>query len=141
MDVLDRYSKFENILPEELLNIDLNELVLIHEEIKNIMNQDLDNIKKISDKNNKSIKFEEFKKIEYLIELGFFVENDPHQEDDKFLSAHWYMSKVTLEMLSNSISTLSNSLIDYYKIYRDPASSLQVKKSNFNRFVRTWQDF
>lgn len=140
MAVLERYTKFENILPEELLNIDFNELVLIHEEIKKIMNEDLEYIKKITAKNNKSIKFDEFKRIEYLIELGFFVENDPRQEYDKFYCAHWYMSMVTLEMLTYSICTLSKGLVDYYKIYNDPATSLFDKKQNFNRFVRTWQD-
>lgn len=140
MDVIKRYSKFENILPEELLDIDFNELVSIHEEIKNIMNEDLANIKKICTDNNKLIEFDDFKNIEYLIQLGFFVRNDPPQEDDKHLSAHWYMSMVTLDELSKSMCELSKPLVEYYKIYRDAETSLFEKKQKFNLFVQTWQD-
>jgi hypothetical protein len=140
MDVLEKYSKFENILPEELLSIDFNELVLIHEEIKKIMNEDLDNIKKICAENNNLINFDDFKNIEYLLQLGFFAQNDPAQEDDKFQSAHWYMSMVTLDVLSKAICDLSKPLVEYYNIYMDPATSIFDKKQNFNRFVRTWQD-
>ena len=45
--VIDRYCKFENILPEELLEIDFNELNSIQMEVKDIMKEDLQNIKKL----------------------------------------------------------------------------------------------
>jgi hypothetical protein len=139
MDINDRYTRFDNMLPEELLDIDFNDLFLVHEEIKKIINEDLNNLKKVCAENNKPIRFDEFKDIEFLIKTGFYVENDP-QKLEEFRCAHWYMSAVTLEMLSYSITTLSKGLLEYYQIYNDKSTSLYDRKFNFNRFVRTWQD-
>ena len=140
MDTIERYSKFENMLPEEFENIDFNELLQIHEEIKTISKEDLDNLKNIIAKNNKSIDFEQYRDIEFLIKKGFYNANDPSQGLDQFYCAHWYMSSFTLEMLSHTISTLPDSLLEFYKIYKDTNASLFDRKSNFNRFVRTWHD-
>lgn len=47
---------------------------------------------------------------------------------------------VTLDILSNSICDLSKGLLQNYKVYWDPETSLFEKKQKFNQFVQTWQE-
>jgi hypothetical protein len=42
LEVINRYGKFENILPEELLEIDFTELETVKNEIRIIMKDDLE---------------------------------------------------------------------------------------------------
>ena len=141
IEIVERYASFENILPEELPQIDFSELTKAQEEIKKIMNEDLELIKKISEEKNKGINFENFRDPFNLVSLGFFLESDPHQEDEEFSSAHWYMSMVTLEILTAGIFDLSQELVKYYKIYKNPDTTNYDKKFNYNRYSRTWMDF
>ena len=39
--------------------------------------------------------------------MGFFLEGNHPQEDENAYSAYWYMSMVTLEMLTVHVKTLS----------------------------------
>ena len=141
IQLVERYAKYENILPEQLLQINFNELETIKDEIKSVMREDMRSIKKLSAKKNKKIEFQKFKNLEYLIELGFFLEGDLPKEDEKTYCAHWYMGMVTLRMLSESVFVLSKELISYYKKYIDLNTSPFDRKINRNFYVRSWMDF
>lgn len=139
-EVIERYSKFENILPGEIVQLDINELELIKDRIKVIIEEDLKAIKKLSIQKQKIIDFDAFKNPETLMRSGFFIRGDPPQEKSNHLAAHWYMSAVTLEMLSSVVFKLSVELVNYHQNYQK-TNTVYDKRVNFNRFVRTWQDF
>jgi hypothetical protein len=76
------YTKFENILPEELIHSEITgELQKAKKEIKNIIEEDLENIKKLADSQNKRLAFNEFRKPASIIRIAFYIENDPLPTD------------------------------------------------------------
>jgi hypothetical protein len=87
------------------------------------------------------MKFKDFKNLPYLIKIGFFLEGDPHQEDEKFHCAHWYMCMETLRMLSESVIDLSRELVNYYKEYVHYNTANFQRRISYNRYIRTWMDF
>ncbi len=139
--LIEKYGKFENILPEELSQVDFKELEILKCEVRRINEGDLVTIKQLSRGNNTIIDFDEFKKWDYIIKMGFFRESDNVQQEIPWYFAHWYMSMVTLDMLANSIVEVSSNLVEYYKLYMNPRGTISDRKTNFNHFVRTWQDF
>lgn len=140
-DLIHKYGSFENILPEELLNKDFTELELFKAEFKRISSEDMDTIRKLAKENSVTIDFDRFKKIDYIVKMAFYRETDVTQDEIPFYFAHWYMSLVTLDMLTNNILQLSSTLVGYFKDYSSETNIIFAKRTNFNYFVRTWQDF
>ena len=50
IQLVERYAKYENILPEQLLQLNFNDLETIKDEIKSVMREDMRSIKKLSAK-------------------------------------------------------------------------------------------
>lgn len=140
-ELIHKYGKFENLLPEELKKIDFSELKRIKEEFKRIISEDLDTIRKLAKEYNVILDTDKFRNPDYTIRMGFYRENDTIQEEVPFYFAHWYMSMVTLDMVTNAVIELSSILMNYYDLYTSEKSTIYERKFNFNRFVRTWQDF
>jgi len=84
---------------------------------------------------------EKFKAPEYVIRMGFYRENDTVEEEVNFYFSHWYMSMVTLDILTNAVIEVSSALINYYDEHTNKKNAIGVRKSKYNQFVRTWQDF
>lgn len=139
--LINKYGKFENLLPEDLKKMDFNELKGFKDEFKLITFEDLDNVRKLAKENNVILQTEKFRNPDYIIRMGFYHENDTIQEEAPFYFAHWFMSLVTLDMVTNAVIELSSSLMNYYDQYTNENNTPYDRKFNFNRFVRTWQDF
>ena len=122
------------------MQLDFNELEVIKDEINDTIEKDLKAIKNLSMEKKKAINFDVFKNPEILVRSGFYIQGDPPQEKSNHLAAHWYMSAVVLQMLSSILFCLSTELVSYYQNY-EKSNAVNDKRINFNRFVRTWQDF
>ena len=140
-ELIPKYGKFEDLLPEELKKIDFNQLKSFKDEFKVITHEELDAIKKLTNQNNVILDPEKFREPEYVIRMGFYRENDTVQEAVHFCFSHWYMSMVTLDILTNAVIELSSVLINYYDEYTNEKTTVTERKFKFNQFVRTWQDF
>jgi hypothetical protein len=92
------YTKFENILPDELSynNNIIEELERARYEINSIINDDLRNIKNLAISQNKAIAFNEFLKPPSIFKMAFYIESDHSQDPILFYYAHWIMSLSTL---------------------------------------------
>ena len=101
------YSKFENILPDELIQTHLEkELELARDELKEIIKEDQENIKNLCIQQNKTIPFSDFINPNYIIKMAFYAENDIY-DHLLFNYAHWTMCLVTLEALTYNVINIS----------------------------------
>ena len=92
-NVTPRYTKFENVLPDELSHTQITEeLEEAKNEINNIIEEDLRNVKSLSSSQNKAIPFNQFLKPPSIIKAAFYLENDHSQDPILFYYAHWTMS-------------------------------------------------
>jgi hypothetical protein len=140
-NVTPRYTKFENILPDELSHTEITmELEEAKNEINNIIEEDLRNVKSLSSSQNKAIPFNEFLKPPSIIKSAFHIETDHLQEPVLFYYAHWTMSLSTLRSLAQSIVEMSRELKTFYANYMN-ATARNDKGIEFNHFVRAYQDF
>ena len=87
------FSKFENILPDELI------LTRARNEINKIIEEDLRKIKDLTIRQNKSIAFNEFTKPASIIRMAFYIEGDPSYDDVSFYFAHWTMTLRSLALV------------------------------------------
>jgi archaellum component FlaC len=79
-NVIQRYAKFENILPDGLIRTRITEeLEEAKNEINNIIEEDLKNVKSLSCSQNKAIPFNEFLKPPSIIKAAFYIESDQSQ--------------------------------------------------------------
>lgn len=133
------YSKFENILPDELIQTHLEEeLELARDELKEIIKEDQENIKNLCIQQNKTIPFSDFINPNYIVKMAFYAENDIY-DHLLFNYAHWTMCLVTLEALTYNVINISTELGTYYVDY---ANGDRIKqKTKFIFFVRAYQDF
>jgi hypothetical protein len=139
LSISSSYSKFENILPDELIQTQLKEeLELARDELKQIIKEDQENIKNLCLQQNKTILFDEFRKPDYIIKMAFYTENDTY-DHLLFNYAHWTMSLVTLEILTYNAINMSTELKTYYTDYTNGDRTKQ--KTTFINFVRAYQDF
>jgi hypothetical protein len=135
------YTKFENILPDELSHTKITEeLEEAKNEINKIIEQDLRNVKSLSSSQNKGIPFNEFLKPPSIIKAAFYIESDHSQDPTLFYYAHWTMSFSTLRSLAQNIIEMSRQLKTFYANYMN-ATSTYEKGIEFNHFVRAYQDF
>jgi hypothetical protein len=75
------YTKFENILPDELSHNNIaEELERARYEINNIIKDDLKNIKNLAIRQNKAIAFNGFLKQPSVFKTAFYIERD-HSQD------------------------------------------------------------
>ena len=141
-NITPRYTKFENILPDELSHTQITEeLEEAKNKINNIIEEDLRNIKSLSSSKNKAIPFNEFLKPPSIIKAAFYLENDDSQQDPiLFQYAHWTMSFSALRSLAQHIIEMSRELKTFYADYIN-ASARHEKGIKFNHFVRSYQDF
>jgi len=109
-------------------------------EINNIIEEDLRNIKGLSSSKNKAIPFNEFLKPPSIIKAAFYLENDDSQDPILFQYAHWAMSFSALRSLAQHIIEMSRALKTFYANYVN-ASARHEKGIEFNHFVRSYQDF
>ena len=135
------YTKFENILPDELSNDNISkELEMAKHEINNMINDDLKKIKNLAASQNKTIAFNEYLKPPSVFKAGFYVDSN-HLEDPILLYyAHWVMSLSTLRSLAQNIVQTSRELKSFYGSYMNNVDS-KVKQKAFSHFVRVYQDF
>jgi hypothetical protein len=141
-NVTQTYTKFENILPDELShnNNIVEELEISKNEINTIINDDLINIKSLSSSQNKAIPFNEFLKPPSIFKTAFYMESDHSQDPIQFYYAHWTMSLSALRSLAQNIIEISRELKRFYTSYID-ATGTHEKGIEFNRFVRAYEDF
>jgi hypothetical protein len=140
-NITSTYTKFENILPEELSHTQITEeLEDAKNEINNIIEEDLRNLKSLSSSKNKAIPFNEFLKPPSIIKAAFYLENDDSQDPVLFQYAHWTMSFSALRSLSQHIIEMSRELKTFYANYIN-ASDRHEKGIEFNHFVCSYQDF
>lgn len=118
------FSKFENILPDELI------LTRARNEINKIIEEDLRKIKDLTIRQNKSIAFNEFTKPASIIRMAFYIEGDPSYDDVSFYFAHWTMSFSTLRSLAHSVIDISTELKTYYINYLKANSQTEAGKAN-----------
>jgi archaellum component FlaC len=72
-NVTSRYTKFENILPDDLSHTQITEeLEEAKNEINNIVEEDLKKVKSFSSSRNKAIPFNEFLKPPSIIKAAFY---------------------------------------------------------------------
>ncbi|HEY9385711.1 MAG TPA: hypothetical protein VIP70_01620 [Nitrososphaeraceae archaeon] len=140
--IVPYYAKFENILPEELIHSEITEeLENAKKEIKNIVEEDLEGVRRLAINVNKVIAFNEFTKPSSIIRMAFYIENDPLPIDQvSFYYAHWIMSLSTLQSLAQNVINMSTELKSYYTNYMN-ISGGQDKRIAFAHFVHAYQDF
>jgi hypothetical protein len=135
------YSKFQNILPDELGNNNITEeLEGARNEINSMINDDLRDIKNLAISMNKAIAFNEFLKPPSVFKAAFCIDGDHSQNPILFYYAHWIMSLSTLRSLAQNIIQTSRKLKSFYSNYMNNTSS-QEKRIAFNDFVSAYQDF
>jgi hypothetical protein len=141
------YSKFENILPEELPDTRITEeLVRARNEINNIIEEDLKKIKDLATRQNRSIMFNEFTKPPSVIRMAFYItEGESSYDDVSFYYAHWTMSFSTLRSLAQSVINTSTELKTNYNNYLNASTQIQIQRQEkgiaFNHFIRSYQEF
>lgn len=123
------------------MQVDFKELESLRDEFRCMKDEDLAAIERLSKQNNVVIDVDKFRKIDYIIRMSFFRESDNVQEEIPFYFAHWYMSMVTLDILTKSVVEILSNLVRYYTLYMNSSAAMSEKKINFNYFIRTWQDF
>jgi hypothetical protein len=135
------YTKFENILPDELSNDNIfKELEWAKHEINSIINDDLKNIKNLAISQNKAIAFNEFLKPPFVFKAGFYVDGNHLQDPILLYYAHWVMSLSTLRSLAQNIIQTLRELKSFYGSYMNNVNS-QEKQIAFSHFVRVYRDF
>jgi hypothetical protein len=140
-NVTPRYTKFQNILPDELSDTKINEeLEEAKNEINKIIEEDLRNVKTLSSSQNKAIPFNEFLKPPSIIKAAFYTKQDDSQDSVLFYYAHWTMSLSALRSLAQNIIAISGELKTIYANYMN-ANAKHQKGIEFNRFVSAYQDF
>ena len=140
-NVIQRYAKFENILPDDLACTKISqELEEAKNEINNIVEEDLRNVKSLSSSQNKAIPFNEFLKPPSIIKAAFHIESDRSQDPTLFYYAHWTMSLSALRSLAQHILEVSRELKRFIDNYINTAVRNE-KGIEFNHFVRAYQDF
>ena len=139
-NVIPRYTKFENVLPDELSHTQITEeLEEAKNDINNIIEEDLRNVKSLSNSQNKVIPFNQLLKPPSIIKAAFYLENyslDPIL----FYYAHWTMSLSALRSLAQGIIEKSREMKTFYANYMN-ATATREKGIEFNRFVSAYQDF
>jgi hypothetical protein len=139
--VIPRYTKLENILPDELSHTKITEeLEEAKNEINNIVEEDLRNVKSLSSNQNKAIPFNEFLKPPSIIKAAFYIESDQPQDPTLFYYAHWTMSLSALRSLAQHMIEMLKELKTFYSNYSN-ANANNEKRIEFNHFVRAYQDF
>ena len=140
-NVTPRYTKFQNILPDELSHTKINEeLEQAKNEINKIIEEDLRNVKSLSSGQNKAIPFNEFLKPPSIIKAAFYTKQDHSQDSVLFYYAHWTMSLSALRSLAQNIIGTSRELKTVYANYIN-ANAKHQKGIEFNHFVSIYQDF
>jgi hypothetical protein len=139
--VTSRYTKLENILPDELNHTTIiEELEEAKNEINKIIEEDLRNVKSLSSSQNKAIPFNEFLKPPSIIKAAFYIESDQSQDPTLFYYAHWTMSLSALRSLAQHMIEMSKELKTFYDNYMKAAATHE-KGIEFNHFVSAYQDF
>ena len=126
------YSKFESILPEELLDSEIREeLSKARNEINNIIEEDLKKIKDLATRQNKSIAFSEFSKPPSIIRMAFYIIGDSSYDDISFFYAHWTMSFSVLQSLAQRVINTSIELKTDYNNYLNASNTdTDTRKAN-----------
>jgi hypothetical protein len=141
-DILENYAKFESILPDELVHQEITEaLTNAKNEINKIVNFDLENIKNLASKKNKSTMLNEITKPASIIKKAFYLKDidGPLQDQISFYYAHWMMSLSTLQSLTHEVIRMSAELQELHVGYIN--ASKPEKRTAFSLFIRGYQDF
>ncbi len=129
-------------MPDELSHTQITkELEEAKNEINNIIEEDLRNVKSLSSNHNKAIPFNQFLKPSSIIKEAFYLENDHSQDPILFYYAHWTMSFSALRSLAQGIIELSRELKTFYANYMNAFTATHEKGIEFNHFVSAYQDF
>jgi len=140
-NVTSKYTKFENILPDELSHTRITEeLEEAKNKINEIIEEDLRNVKSLSTSQNKAIPFNEFLKPPSIIKAAFYIKEDDSQDPVLFYYAHWTMSLSALRSLAQNITAMSLELKRFYSNYMN-TTDRNEKGIEFNHFIRAYQDF
>ena len=118
----------------------IEELEEAKNEINNIIEEDLRNVKSLSSIQNKAIPFNQFLKPPSIIKEAFYLENDHSQDPILFYYAHWTMILSALRSLAQGIIGMSRELMTFHANYMN-ASATDEKGIEFNNFVSAYQDF
>jgi hypothetical protein len=134
------FSKFENILPDELIQTQLKEeLEITRDELKKIIKEDQENIKNLCLQQNRIIPFSDFHKPDFVVKMAFYTKQDMSPYDHLLFNyAHWIMCLVTLEVLTYGVIDMSITLKAYYNDYVNGDRPKQ--KTSFINFVSAYQD-
>lgn len=145
LEIMPLYSQFELILPEEFTDNVKSDLEKAKIKFNKIRTSDLASVKNLLDripnKKNRSIKFDKFEKDpHYIIKMAFKNRNEVAINQVSFHFAHWYMSKVAIELISQNLIEIYDALLDFHKKYNHLPNDSN-KRTNYFNYVRTYQDF
>lgn len=120
------YSKFENILPDELIQTQLKEeLEIARDELKRIIKEDQGNIKNLCLQQNIIIPFSDFHKPDFIVKMAFYAKGDTSSYDHRLFNyAHWTMCLVTLEVLTYNAINMSTELKTYYSVITNSGNEI-----------------
>lgn len=129
-------------MPDELNHTQITrELEEAKNEINNIIEEDLRDIKSLSSSRDKAIPFNQFLKPPSIIKAAFYLENDHSQDPLLFYYAHWIMSLSALRSLAQGIIGMSRELKTFHANYMNAIAATHEKGIEFNHFVSAYQDF
>jgi hypothetical protein len=134
------YSKLEYILPEELIHDEITEeLEKAKNEIKKIIDEDLENIRRLAANKKKAIAFNELSKPSSIIKRALYIEGDPLPDQISYCYANWIMSLSSLQSLAQNAVKMSAELRRCYTNYTNATG--YDKRIEFAHFVDVYRDF
>src|SRR5919108_5865001 len=109
------YSKLEYTLPEDLIHDEIaEELEKAKNEIKKIVEEDLENIQRLATNGKIAIRFNEFSKPSSIIKRAFYIQGDPEPDQISYYYAHWIMSLSSLQSLAQNAINMLAELKKYF---------------------------
>jgi hypothetical protein len=129
-------------LPDELSHTQIiEELEEAKNEINNIIEEDLRNVKNLSSSQGQAIPFNQFLKPPSIFKAALYLENAHSHDPILFYYAHWTMSFSALRSLAQGIIELSRELKTFYANYMNTSTATHKRKIDFNHLVNAYQDF
>jgi hypothetical protein len=134
------YSKLEYTLPEDLIHNEIaEELKKAKNEIKKIIDEDLENIQRLATNGKIAIAFNEFSKPSSIIKRAFYIQGDPEPDQISYYYAHWIMSLSSLQSLAQNAINMLAELKKYFTNYVNGTG--HDRRIAFAHFVDAYHDF
>jgi len=134
------YPKLLYTLPEELMHNEITEeLEKAKNEIKKIIDEDLEKIQGVATNQKKVIAFNEFSKPPSIIKKALYIDGDPESDQISYYYAHWIMSISSLQLLAQNAIYISAELKRCFTNYVNGTG--YDRRIAFAHFVDAYRDF